>query len=107
MKMMPSNIPPALSLSVHETSSAKNAEKVAAEKRSDAAMRQVAEEFEAVFVSQMFKHAGLEKAFGPEAKAFSQILMTEMSQQMAAKSDFGFADKVYEQLKSRQKVDEE
>ncbi len=64
-------------------------------------MREAAAEFEAVFVAQMLKHAGFEKAFGEEASSFSQMLLTEVAEDMAMANDFGLADKAYEMMVAR------
>ncbi len=71
----------------------------AAEKKSDDAIRRSANEFEAVFVAEMLKHAGLEDAFGSEAGSYSYFLLNELSSKLAETSDLGFAEEVYAHLK--------
>ncbi|MEM6413899.1 MAG: hypothetical protein AAF720_04510 [Pseudomonadota bacterium] len=65
----------------------------------DKLMRDKANEFEAVFIGQFLKNAGLEKAFGEEAGHFGQFLIEEFSERIAESGGFGVADQVYEQLK--------
>lgn len=64
-------------------------------------MRQTAEAFEGVFVAQMLKHAGFDKAFGQEAEAFSQFLLNKVGDDIAEGMDLGFAEKAYQQMVSR------
>lgn len=64
-------------------------------------MKAASQEFESVFVSQMLKHAGFDKAFGSEAQEFSQFMLDEIGGEMAVGMELGFAEKAYEHMISR------
>ncbi|MEO1014253.1 MAG: hypothetical protein AAFX08_03605 [Pseudomonadota bacterium] len=66
-------------------------------------MKDAAEEFEAVFIGQMLKHAGLEEAFGPEASSFSHVILSEIALDVAGGYDFGIAEEAYEVMVARYK----
>jgi Rod binding domain-containing protein len=83
----------------------------AAEGANDTRLREVAEEFEAVFIGEMLKHIGLDEAanaFGGEFSgghgedAFRTFLVREYADAISEKGAFGLADKIYNQLKARQ-----
>jgi flagellar protein FlgJ len=70
----------------------------------DAAARQVAEEFESVFLSQMleamFAEVGKESAFGggPGERAFSGLLHEEYAKVMQQSGGLGFADRLTSEI---------
>ena len=69
----------------------------------DAQLRKQAREFEAVFVSQMLKHAGLTEALsGSESKfggeAFSNMLTEQYANELIEDGGFGLAEEIYQQL---------
>ena len=64
-------------------------------------MRRAAEEFEAAFVAQMLKHAGLEGAFGEEGKDYAHLLLDKVGADVAEGVDLGVADDAYRQMISR------
>ena len=69
----------------------------------DAQLREQAREFEAVFVSQMLKHAGLTEALsGSESKfggeAFSNMLTEQYAHELIEDGGFGLAEEIYQQL---------
>lgn len=77
----------------------------------DAKLRQVAQEFEAVFIGEMLKHIGLDEAAGELGgdftggygeDAFRTFLVREYADAISEKGAFGLADKIYNQLKARQ-----
>ena len=72
-----------------------------------ARLRQTAEEFESVFIAQMLKHSGYEKALGPELGAYSQFMLNEIGAQISANGGFGLADEVYEVLLANGKATDE
>ncbi|MEM6536128.1 MAG: hypothetical protein AAF668_00205 [Pseudomonadota bacterium] len=96
---MPSSIDSLLGSSARSTISKVDDSAIPETER--ARMRQTAEEFEGVFLSQMLKHAGFEKAFGSEAKAFSEFVLTEIGSEMAKGMDLGLAEKAYQRMVSQ------
>lgn len=69
----------------------------------DAQLREQAREFEAVFVSQMLKHAGLTEALsGSESRfggeAFSNMLTEQYANELIEDGGFGLAEEIYQQL---------
>ncbi len=69
-------------------------------------MRQVAVEFEAVFLSEMLKHAGVNKlsesmggGFGEEA--FSSMLNDAYAKTLAESGGIGLADTIYYAMRNR------
>jgi Rod binding domain-containing protein len=78
---------------------------VPTEAQTDATIRHAAKEFEAVFLTEMLKHAGLGQM--PEAMnggvgeaAFSDFLAREYAMGIAGTRSVGIADRVYKALKS-------
>lgn len=73
----------------------------AAAKQEDV-LRQKAVEFEAVFIGQMLKFSGLDKALtmggGEEVSAFTGFYIDQYADKIAQKGGFGLADKIYEQM---------
>lgn len=72
---------------------------------SEAAIRNAAQEFEAVFLTEMLKHAGLGKM--PEAMnggvgeaAFADFLAREYAMGIAQTRSIGIADRVYDVLRA-------
>lgn len=69
------------------------------------ALRQTAREFEAAFISEMLKHAGLAKAMtgaaGGPGDGFSALLLEQYSLRIVEKGGFGLADKLYARLKEQ------
>jgi Rod binding domain-containing protein len=76
----------------------KSAAKPAAE-----AQRVAAQEFEAAFVQEMLKHAGLAEAFGSgagqAADAFSSYLLEHVARELVDAGGFGLTERFYERLK--------
>ena len=69
----------------------------------DAQLKEQAREFEAVFVGQMLKHAGLTEAlsgngdkFGGEA--FASMLTDQVAADLVEDGGFGLAQEIYQQL---------
>jgi len=69
----------------------------------DAQLREQARAFEAVFVGQMLKHAGLTEAltggggkFGGEA--FASMLTEQYANELVEDGGFGLAEEIYQQL---------
>lgn len=69
----------------------------------DAAIREKAKEFEAVFIAEMLSHAGFDKALSENSgfggEAFSRMLVESYAEQLSKKGGFGLADQIYRQLK--------
>lgn len=70
-------------------------------------MREAAKDFEAVFLTEMLKHAGLGEAresFGGGAgeEAFSGILAAEQAKVMVDAGGIGLADRIFEVLMQRE-----
>lgn len=77
----------------------------------EAALRQVAQQFEAVFLAQMMQHAGAGKAsqaFGGGAgeEAFRGHLVAEQAKLMAARGGVGLAEQLFEALARREGLTE-
>lgn len=77
----------------------------------DARLREVAKEFESVFIGEMLKNMGLDEATrslgggfdgGYGEDAFRTFLVREYAQALSDKNAFGLADKIYSQLKAQQ-----
>ncbi|MEM0922357.1 MAG: rod-binding protein [Pseudomonadota bacterium] len=73
----------------------------------EAALREVAVEFETVFLAEMLKHTGLGEAresFGGGAgeEAFSGLLATEQARIMAERGGIGLAERIYQALLNRE-----
>ena len=68
----------------------------------DARMMDQAKKFEAAFVSQMLKYAGLTEAItsdsGKGGDAFSSMLVDQYSQKIVENGGFGLAEKIYDQM---------
>jgi peptidoglycan hydrolase FlgJ len=74
--------------------------------RDDAAMKQVAQEFEAAFLAEMLKYTGINSApsvmGGDEGEdAFSALLTREYARIMATDGGIGLAEQIFEALKQR------
>jgi flagellar protein FlgJ len=74
--------------------------------RDDARARAAAEAFEAAFLSEMLKTAGVNampSGFGGGAgeEAFASLLTDEYARKIAASGGIGLAERVYQILKSR------
>lgn len=71
----------------------------------DEAIRQKAQEFEAVFISQMLTFSGLDKALtlngGEQASAFAGFYIDQFAEKIAEKGGFGLAEKIYAQMSRR------
>ena len=70
----------------------------------DAVMRQTAREFEAVFLSEMLKHAGVgqmnaEFNGGPGEAAFSDMLVREYAREITRSGGLGLADRVLDAMR--------
>jgi len=73
---------------------------------SDAKLREVAQEFEANFLAEMLKSAGVGKTpegFGGGAgeSHFASFMRLEQARQMAAQGGIGLAESIYHALKER------
>lgn len=72
----------------------------------DAALREVAQQFEQVFIAQMLKNAKVGEAKGAFAggageDAFKSFLIDEYAAALSGAQAFGLADQIYAQLKQR------
>ena len=78
----------------------------------DSALREVARQFEQVFIAQMLKQAKLGEASGPFSgghgeDAFKSFLIDEHAKALTQSESFGLADKIYAQLKEKARADAE
>lgn len=68
----------------------------------DDAVMQRAKEFESIFVAQMLKHSGFEKALASESgfggESYASLLLERYAANIVDKGGFGLAEKIYEQL---------
>lgn len=73
--------------------------------KEDADIRAAAQEFEAVFISQMLKFSGLDKALtsggGQSASAFTSFYLDQIATDISEDGGFGLADEFYEQMKAK------
>ena len=72
----------------------------------DDALREVARQFEQVFVAQMLKQAKIADMSGPFSgghgeEAFKSFLIDEYADALTQSESFGLADKIYSQLKEK------
>lgn len=72
----------------------------------DSVLRDVAEQFEAAFLSEMLKHTGIGKmpeAFngGPGEAAFSDFLVREYATMISEKGALGLAEHVFQSLAAK------
>ncbi len=69
-----------------------------------------AHEFESVFVAQMLKYSGLEKAISSQGEfggeAYSSLLLEQYANKIVEKGGFGLAEKIYEQLLNKEGLNE-
>jgi Rod binding domain-containing protein len=74
-----------------------------AESGEDAALREVAQDFEAAFIAQMLTHSGLSEALtsgeGSMASAFGTFYVEQLAEQMTESGGIGMAEKIYSRLK--------
>ena len=69
----------------------------------DAALREKAQAFEAMFLAEMLSHAGLDAARGvPGAEAFSSFTTRALAERMADAGGIGLADALYRGMLARQ-----
>ncbi len=65
-----------------------------------------AREFESVFVAQMLKYSGLEKAISGQGgfggEAYSSLLLEQYANKIVEAGGFGLAEHIYEQLLQRE-----
>lgn len=75
----------------------------------DEIMLERAKEFEAVFVAQMLKHSGFEKALSTDSglggENYASLLLNQYAARIVDNGGFGLADKIYEQLKAKEAAD--
>lgn len=75
----------------------------------DAAIREQAEEFEAIFIAQMLKHSGFEKALSADSgfggENYASLLLERYAAKIVDNGGFGLADKIYQQLKAKEAGD--
>lgn len=68
----------------------------------DDQIRQKAQEFEAVFIGQMLKFSGLDKALtvsgGDDASAFTGFYIDKFAEKISEAGGFGLAEKIYAQM---------
>ncbi|NNC37704.1 MAG: flagellar biosynthesis protein FlgJ [Acidimicrobiales bacterium] len=73
--------------------------------KKDQILREKAREFEAVFIGQMLKFSGFDKALtmggGKDASAFSGMYIQEFAEKIADDGGFGLAEKIYTQMSRR------
>ena len=74
--------------------------------REDAAMLQAAEEFEAAFLAEMLKSAGLDKppgalGGGEGEEQFGSFLVREQARAMARAGGIGLAETIYQAMRKR------
>ncbi|GJL92825.1 rod-binding protein [Hyphococcus sp.] len=69
-------------------------------------LRKSAQEFESVFIAEMMKHTGLDKALAGDSgfggEAFSSMLVQTYAEELSKNGGFGLADQIYRQLKDHQ-----
>lgn len=73
----------------------------------DAALREAAEAFEAVFLEEMLKHTGVNAmpdgfGGGVGEEGFASFLTAEQARLIAARGGLGLADHIFEALKARE-----
>lgn len=72
----------------------------------DKKMRETAQEFESVFIAEMLKHTGLDKAITSDSgfggDAFAGMLVQTYAEELSQKGGFGIAEQIYRQLKDQQ-----
>ncbi|MHA7872233.1 MAG: rod-binding protein [Hyphococcus sp.] len=72
----------------------------------DARAMEKAREFEAVFIAQMLKFSGMDKALtqnsGFGGDAFSTMMLEQYAQKIIDNGGFGLADQIYEQLRDKE-----
>lgn len=77
------------------------------DKNQDQNLKNVAQTFEASFLAEMFKFAGVVKSRegltsgGAGENAFSSLLTTQYAQEMSAHHSIGLAERIYSTLKER------
>ncbi|MEZ5892651.1 MAG: rod-binding protein [Parvularculaceae bacterium] len=69
-------------------------------------IRETAREFESVFIAEMLKHTGLDKALSSDSgfggEAFTGMLVQTYADELSKKGGFGIAEQIYRQLKEQQ-----
>ncbi len=72
----------------------------------DETIMQRAKEFESIFVAQMLKHSGFEKALSSESgfggESYASLLLERYAANIVDNGGFGLAEKIYEQLVSKE-----
>lgn len=72
----------------------------------DERIMEKAREFETVFVAQMLKHSGMDKAISQESgfggDAFSGMMLEQYARNIIDNGGFGLAEKIYDQLREQQ-----
>ena len=72
----------------------------------DERIMEKAREFETVFVAQMLKHSGMDKAISQESgfggDAFSGMMLEQYARNIIDNGGFGLAEKIYSQLREQQ-----
>lgn len=75
----------------------------------DEVMLERAKEFESVFVAQMLKHSGFEKALSADSgfggENYASLLLNQYAAKIVDNGGFGLAEKIYEQLKAKEAAD--
>lgn len=69
-------------------------------------LRRSAQEFESIFIAEMMKHTGLDKALAGDSgfggEAFSSMLVETYAEELSKSGGFGLAEQIYRQLKDHQ-----
>ncbi len=69
-----------------------------------------AREFESVFIAQMLKYSGLEKAISSQGgfggEAYSSLLLEQYAGKIVDNGGFGLAENIYEQLLKKEGLNE-
>lgn len=91
---------------------ARDTDRVADPAAADATMRQIAKSFEASFLAEMLKHAGLGKMpeqfnGGPGEAAYSGFLVQEYAEKVADTGRIGIAEQVYQSMKAKAGMESE
>ena len=72
----------------------------------DERIMEKAREFETVFVAQMLKYSGMDKAISQESgfggDAFSGMMLEQYARNIVDTGGFGLAEKIYNQLRAQQ-----
>ena len=98
-------------MKIEPTIPAVNAQNAPAPAEKRAEIMERAREFEAVFVGQMLKYSGLEKAISSQSggfggEAYSSLLLEQYAGKIVEAGGFGLAEHIYEQLLDKEGLNE-